>query len=245
MNKKTALSVRNLSAFYENSLALYNVSFDIPQGVRCAIIGPNGAGKTTLLKCMLELHQPLLGTTAFFGKSFSETRDHIAYIPQKKTIDWTFPITVYETVLMGTYHLVPFFKPLPKLAHQKVHAALQAVNLLEHAQTRIENLSGGQQQRVFLARALAQEATIYLMDEPFVGIDKTTEKTIVNIFASLQQKNCTFFVVHHDWHTITSYFDWVLFINQEILYCGPIEECDIQLYLEKTFQESVMKKIPC
>lgn len=218
-----ALSIHNLTVVYNSKSVLSDVSAVIPSGILLAIVGPNGAGKSTLIKSIVELVKPTTGTITIFGKPYAHQRHQIAYVPQRISIDWDFPITVFEVVLMGRYgHLTWMSRPTAydkKIAWQ----SLEAVALQDYAHTPINRLSGGQQQRVFLARALAQEAQIYLMDEPFVGIDEPTERATVKLLKQLRSQGKTIIIVHHDLHTMYTYFDWVLVLNGKALACGPID----------------------
>ncbi|MFI5333370.1 MAG: metal ABC transporter ATP-binding protein, partial [Candidatus Babeliales bacterium] len=218
-----ALAINNLTVVYNSKPVLWNVSAAIPSGILLAIVGPNGAGKSTLIKSIVELVKPTHGTITIFGQSYAHQRNHIAYVPQRMSIDWDFPITVFDAVLMGRYgHLSLMARPT---AHDKEIAwnALNAVDMLAYAYTPINALSGGQQQRVFLARALTQEAELYLMDEPFVGLDEPTEKATIALLKKLRSQGKTIIIVHHDLHTMHDYFDWALVLNGKALACGPLD----------------------
>lgn len=217
-----ALSITNLTVEYNSKPVLHNVSAVIPAGILLAIVGPNGAGKSTLIKSIVELVKPTSGTITIFGKSYTTQRKQIAYVPQRISIDWDFPITVFDVVLMGRYgHLGWMARPTE---HDKeiVWESLQSVTMHEYAHTPINALSGGQQQRIFLARALAQQAELYLMDEPFVGIDEPTEQATITLLKQLRSQGKTIIIVHHDMHTMHDYFDWALVLNGTTISCGPI-----------------------
>lgn len=193
----------------------------IPQGAMVAIIGPNGAGKTTFIKTVLGLIQPLAGTITCLGLPFSEYRHHLAYIPQRLSVDWDFPVHVIDVVLMGCY------KQLGIMRRPSTEHITQALNILDmvglskYAHTPIARLSGGQQQRVFLARAFMQDASLLFLDEPFIGIDITTERKIITLLHEQQKVGKTVFIVHHDVTSVREYFDWVLLLNRSTIACGP------------------------
>jgi ABC-type Mn2+/Zn2+ transport system ATPase subunit len=218
-----AVTVRELHVSYYGNEVVRDVSFSIQQGCMVGIIGPNGAGKSTLIKALLNLIPKDKGEVFFFGKETQEVRKKIAYVPQRSQIDWTFPITVMDTVLIGTYPSIGLFK-LPK-KKEKAWAleCLQKVGLEEYRDRQIGELSGGQQQRVFLARALAQKPELLLLDEPFVGIDVASEETIIHILKELQMEDKTIVVVHHDLSKANSYFDQLLLMNKELVKFGAVQ----------------------
>lgn len=229
------LKVGHLSAGYHDKSILNDISFEVPEGCRCAILGPNGAGKTTLLKSLLDIH-PYIGSISFWNKKYSAIKNKIAYVPQKKNIDWTFPITVKEVVLMGAYNLSKhIFKSVSKETLLFVDECLIRLDLFDLKDMHISELSGGQQQRVFIARALAQKADLYIFDEPFSGLDKISEEIISNIFKELKEESKTIICVHHDWQTIEQNFDWTIFINKYLIYNGPYDPLKFPLSLERTF----------
>lgn len=234
-----ALSIDNLTVAYNNKPALWNISAAVPHGVLLAIAGPNGAGKSTLIKSIVQLVKPMTGTISVLGGSYAQHRHHIAYVPQRTMIDWDFPIKVLDVVLMGRYGQLGWFKRPSKDDFEIALQALHNVGLDHCADHAIHELSCGQQQRVFLARALAQEATIYLMDEPFAGVDATTEKITVELFKTLRSQGKTIIVVHHDIQTIHEYFDWLLLLNIERIAYGPIECTLKQEYLYSTYGKSI------
>jgi manganese/zinc/iron transport system ATP- binding protein len=219
-----ALEAHQLTVNYDKTPVLWDISFAIPQGHLVAIVGPNGAGKSTLIKAALNLIKPLSGKVEFFGHSLKEMQKRIAYVPQRETVDWDFPITVQELVLMGRYGQLGLFRQPKKADRAAADYYLEKVGMLPYAHRQISQLSGGQQQRVFIARALLQEADIYFMDEPFAGIDLTTEKMIMDILRELKSQGKTVFVVHHDLNTVESYFDWGILLNMRLIAAGPIKE---------------------
>lgn len=224
MKEEIALNVRQLSASYDRTPVLWDITFQVPRGEFVAIIGPNGAGKSTLIKTILELQEPVSGKVSFFGHSFSKFRDKIAYIPQRETLDWNFPITVEELVLMGRYGALGLFKRPKKVDFEEVDKYLDLVGLTPFKKRQISELSGGQQQRAFLARALIQDAEIYFLDEPFAGIDMGSEATLIEILKEEVKKKKTVFVVHHDLTSIESLFSYVIMLNLRLVAAGPFEK---------------------
>ncbi|WP_432776437.1 metal ABC transporter ATP-binding protein [Brevibacillus gelatini] len=219
-----AVSVRELFVSYFGVEAVRDVTFDIEQGSMVGIIGPNGAGKSTMIKAMLGLIGKDRGDVLFYGKDVKEVRKQVAYVPQRSQIDWTFPITVLDTVLIGTYPSVGLFRFPKKKEKAWAMECLQEVGLADFAKRQIGELSGGQQQRVFLARALAQKPEMLLLDEPFVGIDVASEETIIRILKELQFQGKTIAVVHHDLSKANAYFDQLLLLNKELIKFGAVDE---------------------
>ena len=223
-NTTPAIRVEQLSVNYDNTSVLWDIHCDIPEGKLVGIIGPNGAGKSTFLKSLLGMVTPLSGRIEFFGHSYKHERQRIAYVPQRSSVDWDFPVTAFEVVLMGRYGKLGFFK-WPKAADKAAaRNALEMVGMLAFADRQISQLSGGQQQRLFIARALLQDADLYLMDEPFAGVDMATEKAIIVLMDKLKKQGKTLLVVHHDLSTVESYFDWVIMLNTCLIASGPSEE---------------------
>jgi len=238
MSQHAAISLRHITATYEQTPALWNVSIDIPRQALAAVIGPNGAGKTTLLKVILGLMSPVSGSVIFATQHGNRTRPHIAYVPQRRSVDWDFPVTVLDVVMMGCYHRVGWFYGPPEEEYQQAYRILKRVDLFHEMHRSIARLSGGQQQRVFLARALMQDADIYLLDEPFVGIDINSEQTVVHILQELRDAGKTLLVVHHDLHTVQSYFDWVILLNVELIASGRLETTFTQEYIAQAYGTS-------
>lgn len=224
MTKPHALSTRHLTVNYDQTPVLWDVTLNVPQGHLIGIIGPNGAGKTTFIKAVQDLVPSLSGKVEFFGEPLANVRSRVAYVPQRETVDWDFPITVRDLVLMGRYGQLGLFRWPRPADWASVDHYLSLVGMKEYENRQISQLSGGQQQRVFIARALMQEADIYFMDEPFSGIDLATEKTIVQILRQLQEKGKTVFVVHHDLNTVENYFDWLIMLNMRLVANGPVHE---------------------
>lgn len=219
-----ALSISHLTVRYQTEPVLWDISASIPQGTLVAVVGPNGAGKTTFIKAILNLITPDAGTVSFFGGTYKEQSQRIAYVPQRLSVDWDFPANVLDVVLMGRYAHMGWFKRPSAADYDAAWLALEQVQLTHYAYRHISQLSGGQQQRVFLARALVQNADIYLMDEPFAGVDMATEQTIVALLRTLRTQGKTIIVVHHDLQTLQDYFDWLLLLNIKLIACGPINQ---------------------
>jgi manganese/zinc/iron transport system ATP- binding protein len=235
----TILEVENLTAKIGERIILDNVSFAIPKGSLCAIIGPNGAGKSTLLKAMLQMIPSDYQSITALGKNIRSTRKQIAYVPQKESVDWDFPIDAYHVVLMGTYAQLGMFRRIGPKQHELAKKCLRALDIEELAQRQISQLSGGQQQRVFLARALAQEAQVYFMDEPFVGVDAKSEQQIINVLNDEKQKGTTMVIVHHDLASIPRYFDYVIMLNQSIKAIGYTKDVFTKENIQKTYGGSL------
>ncbi len=233
--KNSPLVVKHINMRYHHNPVLTDVSFSIPEGKTIAIVGPNGAGKSTLLKGIMGLEPVMSGEALFFGDSLTKKRLAVAYVPQREESDWDFPINVMDVVLMGRHGQLKFWQRPTKADVSIAEQALERVSMLDFKTRQISELSGGQQQRVFLARALAQQASLYLMDEPFAGVDVTTEKAIINLFAELKAKNKTIVCVHHDLNTVGEYFDWVILINARLIAVGPAEEVLTVENLNKTY----------
>lgn len=216
-------SVRGMTVDYGNGSVLRNVDFDAASGSLVAVVGPNGAGKSTLIKAALGLQPTVAGQARFWGQSLRQARGRVAYVPQRGAVDWDFPVSVREVVAMGRYRMLGWLRPV-SAAHQRAAVEhLDRVGMADFADRQISRLSGGQQQRVFIARALAQEADLYFMDEPFAGVDAATEQTIVDVLRSLRADGKTAVVVHHDLATVRAYFDALLLLNGEVIAAGPVD----------------------
>lgn len=231
------IEIKNISVAYDETTVLENVNLNIKRGDFLALMGPNGAGKSTLLKTILNFIKPIGGEIKIKGKLYKEVRKKIAYVPQRGSVDWDFPITLFDVVEMGCYGRVGFLKKINKTEKKNVERVIEKVGLTEFKERQISKLSGGQQQRAFLARAILQNAEIYLMDEPFQGVDSKTEKAIVEILKELKKSGKTLIVVHHDLQTVTSYFDAVAFINKTIVAAGPVEDVFNEENIEKTYKK--------
>jgi manganese/zinc/iron transport system ATP- binding protein len=232
------IEVEDMTVAYHVKPVLWDIDLRIPKGVLMAIVGPNGAGKSTLIKAMLDLVKPISGSTLFNGHSYKKQRKNIGYVPQRGSVDWDFPTTVLDVVLMGRYGHIGWIKRPSNLDRQLATKALKQVGMEDFANRQISQLSGGQQQRVFLARAIVQDADIYFMDEPFQGVDAKTEKAIITILKEMRKQGKTVIVVHHDLQTVKEYFDWVTLLNVQLIACGPIEETFTDENLIKTYQST-------
>lgn len=218
-----ALEIEHLTVNYGNVSALWDISLKVPKGRIVGIVGPNGAGKSTLIKTAMGLIAPISGRVSFSGLPLAQMRQKIAYVPQKESVDWDFPITVEELVLMGRYGKLGLFKHPRAADRAAVKEHLSMVGIESFASRQISQLSGGQQQRAFIARALIQGAEFYFMDEPFTGIDLTSRQVIIELLHQLRDQGKTIFVVHHELDHIRSYFDWVILMNIRLVASGPTE----------------------
>jgi manganese/zinc/iron transport system ATP- binding protein len=227
--------VHDLTVAYERQPVLWNIDYVAPTGRLVAVIGPNGAGKSTLIRALLGLVPIATGEVEFFGQPFRQARSRVAYVPQRTTVDWDFPVTALDVVTMGLYGRLGWFRPVNASARKQALAMLERVGLAEFSGRQISQLSGGQQQRVFLARALVQDAELYLMDEPFAGVDAATERTIVNLLRDLRAAGRTALVVHHDLQTVREYFDDVLLLNTRVIATGPVETAFTDETLRRTY----------
>lgn len=223
-SNELAVDVADLTVAYRDKPVLWDVDLQVPSGVLLAIIGPNGAGKTTLIKSILGLIKPAAGRVLIYGKPYAQQRGLVAYVPQRGSVDWDFPTNVLDVVMMGRYGSIGWIRRPGKYEHQLAAEALEKVGMADFMKRQISQLSGGQQQRVFLARALVQDAKVYFMDEPFQGVDATTEKAIVGLLKELREAGKTVLVVHHDLQTVSEYFDWVMLLNVRKISSGPVNE---------------------
>lgn len=235
-NNEIVVKVEDLTVSYSSKPVLWDVDLQIPKGALMAIVGPNGAGKSTLIKTVLGLLKPVTGTVEFSGKQYKDVRKKIAYVPQRGSVDWNFPTTVYDVVLMGRYGHIGFFKRVRDEDRMIALDAIEKVGITHLKDRQISELSGGQQQRVFLARALAQQADIYFMDEPFQGVDVKTERAIVDLFKALKKDNKTVIVVHHDLDSVPEYFDSVVLLNMNIIAYGKVEDVFTDKNIKATYQ---------
>jgi manganese/zinc/iron transport system ATP- binding protein len=229
------VTVSHLTVAYQKKPVLEDISFSVPEGKLIGIIGPNGAGKSTLIKAILELLPSIHGTVEIFGDSYKRNRKKVGYVPQRESVDWDFPTDALDVVTMGRYGHLGWFKRPGKKDVQMAMDCLEKVGMGPYANRQISQLSGGQQQRVFLARALAQDADLYFMDEPFVGVDAATEKAIITLLNNLKKQGKTVLVVHHDLNTVKEYFDWIMLLNKELIGIGPTEELFTKEFLQKTY----------
>lgn len=223
-DESAAVSVHDLTVAYRENAVLWDVDVSIPTGTLTAIIGPNGAGKSTFLKAVMGLVPVAAGTVEIFGHSSPKQRRLIGYVPQRGSVDWTFPTNALDVVTMGTYGQLGWVKRPGKAERERAMHALEQVGMADFAGRQISQLSGGQQQRVFLARALVQDQQLYVMDEPFAGVDAATEKSIVGILQQLRAAGKTVIVVHHDLESAPDYFDWLVLLNVRLIASGPFAE---------------------
>jgi manganese/zinc/iron transport system ATP- binding protein len=230
-----ALEVHDLTVSYHRKPVLWNVDLAIPPGRLIGIIGPNGAGKSTLIKAIMGLIPLSSGWVQVFGKPVESQRERVAYVPQRESVDWTFPVTAMDVVLMGRFGNVPWWRRIGRRDKERARACLEKVGMLPYANRQISNLSGGQQQRVFLARALAQDSDIYLMDEPFAGVDAATESAIIKLLQELRAGGKTVLVVNHDLQTAQEYFDMLILLNMRLVAFGPTSEVFTPQLLQKTY----------
>ncbi|PRP52395.1 manganese ABC transporter ATP-binding protein [Bacillus halotolerans] len=229
------VELENVTVAYDKKPVLQEISLQVPKGKLIGIIGPNGAGKSTLIKTILGLVPRASGDISIYGETYKQQRTRIGYVPQRGSVDWDFPTSALDVVLMGRYGRIGLLKRLKKADAEMAEAALEKVGMLDYANRQISQLSGGQQQRVFLARALCQDADIYFMDEPFAGVDAATERAIMTLLAELKEKGKTVLVVHHDLQTAEDYFDWILLLHLRKIAFGPAEEVFTIENLQKTY----------
>lgn len=238
---ESALSIHAVTVAYQRKPVLWDVDYDAPlagedgSGSLIAIVGPNGAGKSTLIKACLGLVPRASGLVEFWGGDYRSARSRIGYVPQRESVDWDFPVSALDVVCMGRYRKVGWFRPVSRKHRAAALACLERVGMAPLADRQISRLSGGQQQRVFLARALAQEADLYFMDEPFAGVDAATERAIVDVLRELRSRGKTVVVVHHDLQTVREYFDHVILLNMRVVAAGPVGEVFTEENLQKTY----------
>ena len=219
-----AVNVHDLTVAYREKPALWDVDLAVPPGVLMAIVGPNGAGKTTLLKAILGLIPVVSGDVLIHGQPYRVGRKRVAYVPQKSSVDWDFPTTVFDLVQMGTYGRLGWIRRPGTGEKESTASAMKQVGLAELGGRQIGQLSGGQQQRAFLARALVQNADVYVLDEPLQGVDAVTERAVIDILHKLRNDGKTILVVHHDLNTVPEYFDSVTLLNVRVIASGPVKE---------------------
>ncbi|MEZ4700739.1 MAG: metal ABC transporter ATP-binding protein [Rhodothermales bacterium] len=230
-----AISVHDLTVAYRDKPVLWDIDLTVPPGVLMAIVGPNGAGKTTLIKAILGLLRTAAGQVRIYGQPYAKQRERVAYVPQRGSVDWDFPASVLDVVMMGMYRAMGWIRRPGSAERIKAMTALEQVGMEAFASRQISQLSGGQQQRVFLARALVQNADLYLMDEPFQGVDATTERAIVALMQGLRAQNKTVLVVHHDLQTVADYFDQVMLLNIRCIGSGPVDTVFTEENLRLTY----------
>jgi len=229
------LSIQDLTVAWSRKPVIWDVEFDVAPGQLVGIIGPNGAGKSTLLKAVMDLVPRASGRIEVFGRSWRQNRHRVGYVPQRESVDWDFPVSVLDVVTMGLYSRIGWFRPVLRRHRELAMRALERVGIGEFAHRQISQLSGGQQQRTFLARALVQEADLYLMDEPFSAVDAATEQAIVGLLREMRAAGRTALVIHHDLHTVPDYFDSVVLLNMRVVAQGLTAKVFTRENLERTY----------
>lgn len=229
------LEIHDLTVSYDRKPVLWDIDLSLPKGQLIGIIGPNGAGKSTLIKAVMGLIPNSSGYIKVFDDDLDKVRNKISYVPQRESVDWDFPASVLDVVLMGRYGKLGLFKRPRKADKEVAMDSLRKVGMEAFVNRQISQLSGGQQQRVFLARALAQQADLYFMDEPFAGVDAATETAIINLLREMAERGNTVVVVHHDLQSVTQYFDWVILLNMRLIANGPTEETFTTDLLRETY----------
>ena len=236
MQQNSVIHVEDLTMAYRETPVLWDIDLDIPEHVRCAIVGPNGAGKSTLLRGILGLLKPVSGAVQLWGKPLSAVHKQIAYVPQRGSVHWDFPTTVFDVVLMGRYAHLGLVRRPGKEDRALAMEALDKMKMADFADRQISELSGGQKQRVFIARALAQDAQLYIMDEPLAGVDETTERIIMDKFVDLQRENRTVIAVHHDLSTLDVYFDYLVVLNRTVKASDYLAKLDKEAALARAYR---------
>lgn len=234
-DKDCAIEVTDLTVAYQEKPVLWDVDFEVPRGVLLAIVGPNGAGKSTMIKAILGLIRPVAGQILVSGALYRPGSRLIGYVPQRGSVDWDFPTTVLDVVMMGRYGHLGWFKRPGESERQLAVECLRKVGMADFLNRQISQLSGGQQQRVFIARAFIQDAPIYLMDEPFAGVDAATEKSIIGLLRELQSQGKTVVCVHHDLQTLKEYFDWVMLLNVRRVALGKVQDVLTPEHLRRAY----------
>ncbi len=237
--KDPVIEVHDLTVTYDQKPVLWGIDLSLPKGSLAGIVGPNGAGKSTLIKAIMDLVPLSSGYVKLFDLPLDEVREKISYVPQRESVDWDFPASVYDIVMMGRYGKLGLFKRPRQADREVVMESLRQVGMEPFKNRQISQLSGGQQQRVFLARALAQQAEIYFMDEPFAGVDAATEKAIVQLLKQMSHEGKTVVVVHHDLRSVAKYFDWLILLNMRLVASGPTDV----VFKEELLQEAYGGKL--
>lgn len=229
------LSIRDLTVAWQRKPVLWDIDLDLPAGQLIGLVGPNGAGKSTLLKAALGLIPSSSGRVEFFGSPLSAVRGRVGYVPQRESVDWDFPVSALDVVTMGLYREIGWLRRVRKEHTRRAAEAMEQVGIGELAQRQISELSGGQQQRTFLARALVQQADLYLMDEPFAAVDAATEQAIIEVLRTMKQAGKTALVIHHDLQSVPQFFDHVLLLNMRVVAFGPVDQVFTNENLQKTY----------
>lgn len=234
-NSDCPLSIYDLTVAYHRKPVLWDISLDFPRGQLIGVVGPNGAGKSTLIKAVMDLIPQASGDVQVFGKSYRANRHRVGYVPQRESVDWDFPVDAIDVVTMGLYGQMGWCVPVRSKHRRLAEEALHRVGLADFGKRQISQLSGGQQQRTFLARALVQDADLYLMDEPFAAVDAATERAIIEILQEMKSRGKTVVVIHHDLQTVADYFDYVVLLNMRVVAHGPISTTFTTENLQKTY----------
>jgi len=229
------VELHDITVTYHKKPVLWDIDLTLPSGAIIGIIGPNGAGKSTMIKAIMNLVELSSGYVKLFDKTLDQVRTRVSYVPQKESVDWDFPASVIDVVLMGRYGKLGLFARPRKADKEVSMECLRQVDMVEYANRQISQLSGGQQQRVFLARALAQEADLYFMDEPFSGVDAATERAIIDLMKTMSKQGKTVVVVHHDLQSAREYFDWAVLLNLRLIASGPAHEVMTNALLQETY----------
>lgn len=229
------LLIEDVTVAYHRRPVLWNIDYQAPSGNLIAIVGPNGSGKTTLIKAILDLVPRAAGQVLVFGEPYQQQRHRVGYVPQRTSVDWDFPVSALDVVAMGMYRKIGWLRPVSRKFREAAKQALDRVGMADFAGRQINQLSGGQQQRVFLARALAQNADLYFMDEPFAGVDAATERAIMDILRALREAGKTVIAVHHDLQTVHEYFNEVVLLNMRLIAAGPTADVFTPDNLRKTY----------
>lgn len=235
MGKDISIEAHNVTVAYQGVPVLWDIDFKLPTGQIIGVIGPNGSGKSTLLKSIMGLVPIASGNIKIFDKTLDQSRNKVAYVPQRESVDWNFPASVEDVVMMGRYKKNRLFQRMTKIDKELVNQAIEKVKLTPYKDRQISQLSGGQQQRVFLARAIAQGADLYIMDEPFVGVDMSTEKTILEVLIQMKNEGKTIVIVHHDIQTVSNYFDYIVLLNTRMVKSGPTHEVLTPELIQETY----------
>jgi len=233
--RNAPLWVNDLTVAYHRKPVLWDIELTLPEGRLIAVVGPNGAGKSTFIKSVLGLVPRASGAVTIYGKSYAAQRHLVGYVPQRESVDWDFPVNALDVVAMGLYRKIGWLRPVGRRHRRTALDALEKVGMANYADRQISQLSGGQQQRVFLARALAQDARLYFMDEPFAGVDVATERAIIALLKDLKAAGKTCVVVHHDLQTVPTYFDHVVLLNMRLVAAGPVSSVFNEENLKKTY----------
>jgi len=232
---QSPLSVHAMTVAYHRKPVLWDVDYDAPPSSLVAIVGPNGAGKSTFIKACLGLIPLAAGRIEFWGEPYRRQRRRVGYVPQRESVDWDFPVSALDVVCMGRYGMIGWCRPVSRAHKAAAIQCLDRVGMAAYASRQISQLSGGQQQRVFLARALAQDADLYFMDEPFAGVDAATERAIVDVLRELKSRGRTVICVHHDLQTVPEYFDHVMLMNMRLVASGPVTDVFTNENLQRTY----------